>query len=361
MKICFLSNVNSPHTIKWCEFFLKNGHEVHLISFDPGEIKDVNVHHIDLNITSHSSRMKKIKYLFSFRQVKKIINNIKPDIIHAHRATGYAFVAAKSKFHPYILSVWGSDVYDLPKNKIYKKFIQFNLNKADYIFSTSNAMKKQVQKLVKKEIIVTPFGVDISLFKPIIGLKDDSKIVIGTIKTLSPKYGIDYLIKAFKIVKDNNPYSNIELHIAGKGEQEIELRNLCKFLKIDKYVKFLGFLNQQEVIKAFNTFDVAVFPSTLDSESFGVAAVEAQACGIPVIVSNVGGLPESTKPGFSSILVESKNEKKLAEAIEILVKDEKLRIQMGKNARKFIEENYNIDDNFGKVEKFYKSITSCNK
>jgi glycosyltransferase involved in cell wall biosynthesis len=184
MKICYLAGVNSPHTIKWCNFFREKGHEVHLISFDPGEIKNINVHHVNLKVDSHSSRLKKIRYLFSFNQVRKIITDIKPDIIHAHRTTGYAYVAALSRFHPYVLSAWGSDVYDLPKNKILKKFVQFNLKRADYIFSTSNAMKKQIETLVEKEVKVTPFGVDLNLFRPIAGLKDDSKIVIGTIKTL---------------------------------------------------------------------------------------------------------------------------------------------------------------------------------
>ena len=70
----------------------------------------------------------------------------------------------------------------------------------------------------------------------------------------------------------------------------------------------------------------------------------------------MGGLPEATKPGFSSILVERKNEKQLADAIENLVNDDKLRRKMGKKARIFVEENYDINDNFGEVEYIYKRI-----
>lgn len=358
VKICYLSSVNSPHTIKWCKFFSEKQHEIHLITFDQGEIENVNVHYIDLKITSQSSRIKKLAFLFSFKKVKKIIKEINPDIIHAHRTTGYAFVSALSNFHPYILSVWGSDVYDLPKNPIYKKFVQFNLKKSDYIFSTSKAMKGRVNELIKKEVIVTPFGVDINLFRPVNGFKNDQKKIIGTVKTLSPKYGIDYLIRAFKIVKERNVDANLELHIAGRGEQEMQLKKLCRALKIDKQVKFLGFLNQEKVIETFNSFDISVFPS--NSESFGVAAVEAQACGVPVIVSNVGGLPEATKPGFSSLVVESKNEGQLADAIEQLLNNNQLRKDMARNARKFVEENYNINDNFGKVESIYQRILNEN-
>ena len=124
MRICYLSSASSPHTIKWCNFFSNKVHEAHLISFDKGEIENVKVHHVELKIDSSSSRIKKIKYLFAFKRISNIINDIQPDILHAHRATGYAFVAAMSGFHQYILSVWGSDVYDLPNNIIYRKFVQ---------------------------------------------------------------------------------------------------------------------------------------------------------------------------------------------------------------------------------------------
>lgn len=358
MKICYLSGVNSPHTKKWCEFFLEKNHEVHLISFDKGSIPGVTVHHIDLNITVNSNRIKKIKYLFSYPKVKKILSEIRPDLVHAHRATGYAFVAAMSKYHPYVLSVWGSDVYEFTDNPIAKKLVQFNLKNADYIFSTSYSMKSQVKKLVNRDVIVTPFGVDIEFFKPKQHNKETNKLVIGTIKTLDEKYGIKYLIKAFKIVLEKSIDQDIELIIAGKGNQKDELKNLCHKLGIEDKVNFLGYINQEDVVNTFNKFDIAIFPSILDSESFGVAAVEAQACGVPVIVSNVGGLPEATKPNFSSILVEKEDEKLLADAILTLIKNKDLRLKMSKNAREFVENKYNINDNFGDVESFYKKITN---
>ena len=361
MKICYLSGVNSPHTIKWCKYFAEKGHDVHLISFDPGSIDGVKVHHIDLGVTSNSSRLKKIKYIFSSKKIKNVINEVNPDIIHAHRATGYAYIASKINTSPYILSVWGSDVYDLPENPIYRYFIRMNLKRADYVFSTSHAMKDQVQTLIKKDVIVTPFGVDLCKFRPIDGLRNENKIVIGTIKTLSPKYGIEYLINAFKIIKDRNPDIKLELHIGGKGPQEDYLKKTCKNLNIENEVLFLGYLTQEEVIESFNSFHIAVFPSILNSESFGVAAVEAQACGVPVVVSNVGGLPEATEPGVTSLLVEKKNEGQLADAIEQLVRNEKLRNEMSMRARIFVEDKYDLDNNFGEVEKIYEKIIKANE
>ena len=91
----------------------------------------------------------------------------------------------------------------------------------------------------------------------------------------------------------------------------------------------MGFVKPDDVIKEFQRFDISVFPSTLDSESFGVAAVESEACGTPVIVSNVGWLMESTKPNETSLVIEKKSVEDLAEKLNILVRDKDLRIKMG--------------------------------
>ena len=119
---------------------------------------------------------------------------------------------------------------------------------------------------------------------------------------------------------------------------------------------FLGFVDKNNVVKEFQNFDIAVFPSTLDSESFGVAAVEAEACGTPVVVSDVGGLMESTNPGLTSLVAKKNSVEDLADKIEKLVIDGELRLKMGKEARKFVEDNYSLEDNFNDVNKLYEKI-----
>lgn len=358
MKICYLSDANSEHTKKWCNFFVEKGYDIEVISLTKGEIDGVKVH--SLNLESDKVRnyniLYKIKYYFKINKVKELVKEINPDIVHAHYASSYGLLGAHTNFHPYILSVWGSDIYDFPQRSfIFKKMIKRNLSKADIIMSTSKAMAIETKKYTSKDIEITPFGVDVNLFRPYDNrYKEKEHITIGTVKTLDPNYGIEYLVRAFAILCSRFPEKKLLLEIAGKGSQLEYLKNLSESLGIKDNVKFLGFLKTDQVIEAFNRFDIAVFPSL--SESFGVAAIEAQSCGVPVIVSNVGGLPEATKPGYSSILVNKEDENELADALERLVKNEGLRVSMGKNARRFVEDNYNIVDNFNKVEKIYNSI-----
>lgn len=359
MKICYLADINSAHTHKWLNYFKNKGYDIHVISLGNGKYEGVTVHCLDVtdNVMKKASDKNKLQYFKKIKRVKELVNEIKPDILHAHYATSYGLLGALADYHPYIISAWGSDVYDFPiKSPIHKMMLKYNLKKADYIFSTSNVMKEETKKYTDKDIEVTPFGVDINRFVP--GRIEKDELVIGTIKTLEEKYGIQYLVKAFSILKERNPDVKLKLRIGGKGSQEEYLKNLCSELKIEKDVAFLGFVNPDDVIKEFQNFDIAVFPSTLDSESFGVAAVEAESCGTPIVVSDVGGLMESTKPGVTSLVAKKASVDDLADKIDILVKDDKLRAKMGDAARKFVEDNYSLDDNFDYVDKLYKKITT---
>jgi glycosyltransferase involved in cell wall biosynthesis len=358
MRICYLADINSVHTKKWCNFFKAKGYEIHVISLTDGTIEGVKVHSLNLDLKKIQSNgfIYKFKYLFQINKVKKLVKEINPDILHSHYASSYGLLGALTKFHPFIISVWGSDVYEFPKKGLISKYVlKYNLSKCDTILSTSKVMGEETKKYINRDIEITPFGVDIDFFKPMTNVvKDKDKIIIGTVKSLETKYGIEYLIKAFGELRKK--YSNIKLEIGGEGSQRHNLENMAKDLNIFEDVQFLGRLTAREVVEALNRYDIAVFPSLV--ESFGVAAVEAQACGVPVIASNVGGLPEATNPGVSSLLIEREDVKGLCAALEKLIEDPKLRREMGNNGRRFVEENYNIEKNFEKVNQIYKKLLS---
>ena len=108
-------------------------------------------------------------------------------------------------------------------------------------------------------------------------LFSDRDIVIGTIKSLERKYGIDYLIRAFHLVKKNNLNYPIKLLTVGKGSLEWRLKELVQELELESDIIFTGFINHNEVEKYHNMLDISVAYSTDDSESFGVAVLEASA------------------------------------------------------------------------------------
>lgn len=356
MKICYLSHATNYHTIKWCNYFVNLGYDVHLISFEEGEIEGVKVHVINTGAKRGGSDIQKLKYLGSSRKIKNKIEEINPDIVHVHFATSYGIACALSGIKGYFLSVWGYDVYDFPEKSIFHKLIlKYSLYRSDKILSTSRAMKKQTEKFTSKDIYVTPFGVNTKIFKKNVNtIKKNNSFIIGTIKLLSPKYGIHILLEALKIFIENNPEVECQLRIAGNGPDESRLKLLAKELGIDDEIEWLGFLKQEDVVEELNNFDIVVIPSILDSESFGVSAVEAQACEVPVIVTNVGGLTESTKPNVTSLVVEPNNPNEIYNKILVLYNNKELRHVMGKEGRKFVKENFELNNNFEYIDSIYK-------
>lgn len=355
MRICFVAPANNYHTKKWANWFHKQGHEVHVVSFVFDEIDDVIIHYIDTGANADSSDVSKLKYLLHAKTLKKIIKDINPDIVNVHYATSYGTVAALSGIKPYVLSVWGMDIYDFPKKSIlHKMMLQFSLKRATLLFSTSKAMAQEGKKYTHKPFEITPFGVDMELFNPDKRTRSeyDNRLVLGTIKGLSDKYGISYILKAVKSIEDvvNIP---IELRIAGKGPQEEEYKALAKELQIETITKWLGFISQEDAAKEWANMDIALIPSTLESESFGVSAVEAQACGTAVIISDIPGLMETTIPGETSVTVKRMNSDSLAKAIVELCNNPELRKQMSLAGRAFVEREFELDACFKRIEEIF--------
>lgn len=354
MKICYLADANSSHTKKWCDFFSSKGYEIHVISLNNGEISGAKVHSLGIENSkvAYGGAFSKLNYVKRIFTIKKLLKEIKPDILHAHYASSYGLLGSLCFFHPYVLSVWGSDIYSFPKEgSLKRKIIEHNLKCADYLMSTSNDMARETKNYTNKDIMITPFGVDTNIFKKL-KVEKDENIVIGTIKTLEKHYGIDYLIKAFALL--SKKHNNILLKIGGKGSEMDNLKDLVKELNIEDKVEFLGFLSKEDIVKNFNIFDIAVVPSL--HESFGVSSIEAQATGTPVVVTNAGGLPETLIDNVTGFVVNKGDEKTLSNAIEKLVVNRDLREKMGNAAMEFINEKYTVEVNFNKVDEFYKKI-----
>ena len=369
MKILILSDSNSPHTIRWVKSLIQKKCSIRLFSFhspDTHLYKDDHKILIDsLNLPrekqlKNETSLYKLIYLKSLLQVKKIIKEFKPDILHAHYASSYGMIGALTGFHPFIISVWGSDIYNFPNHSmVHRTLMKFNLSKADKILSTSRIMKLETQKYTNKEILVTPFGVDTEKFRPqkknYTYFKGD-EIVIGTIKSLEKKYGIDYLIRAFAIIRKKFSNQSLKLIIVGQGTQQEYLKSLVNELKIQNDTIFTGYIYHDKIPEYHNMLDIYVAASIEDSESFGVAVLEASACGKPVVVSNVGGLPEVVENGMTGFIVEKQNPEALAEVLEKLISNSGLRTEMGNNGRNKILKEFSWIESVDYMISIYNEI-----
>ncbi len=357
MRIAILSSRKNVHTVRWSNEMASRGHEIHLISVHPG---DENLHpgvtvHM-LPVTSPTG------YVRNWRPLRRLLSELKPELLHIHYVGGYGLLGLLSGYHPRIVSVWGSDVYEAPhKSPFHMWAITRTINTADWVCSTSEVMAVVTQELCPglRHLTVVPFGVELARFSQRAEHSAESdQVIVGTVKSLYPKYGIDILINAFAEAKsqllemDGGKAPQLKLLIVGGGPEMQTLAELAQSRGIDASA-LVGPVPHTQVPEMMQQLDIYVAVSRADSESFGVAVVEASATCLPVVVSNVGGLPEVVEAGITGIIVPRENVPETAAAIMKLALDPALRTRMGHAGRQRVEERYDWTKNADQMEEIY--------
>lgn len=363
VRILLLSDTYSEHTEKWALGLAANNVEVGLFSFNKASYpwyqnrKNITLLFEPETRLDASSSTKKIAYLRHVKYLKKAITQFKPDVLHAHYATSYGLVGALSKFHPYVISAWGTDVMKFPqKNFINKSVLKFNLKKADAICATSLTIKDYLKPVTDKSVNVIPFGINPDIFrkKDVKSLFSEDAFVYGSIKPLEKLYNTDGLLKAFTGLKSKYPQKSIRLMLVGEGSESDALKQLAIDLKVEEDVVFTGRVPFAEISNYYNMLDVLVNIS--EYESFGVSVIEAMACEKPVIVTNTGGLKEIVENSNFGSLVELGDEGQLIHEMEKYLLDEHLTKQIGKQAREKVMAKYNWNYNILQMINVYKQL-----
>lgn len=358
-KILMLCPEYSIHSVKWLNAMIARGYEVHSC-YCKGQEDKASL--VSPQVIRHPLPIKApYGYYLNIPFLKKIVKETKPDIIHVHRASSYATLARLAKIRCDVLSIWGSDVYEFPFiNKYNTRLIEKNLAYANCLASTSGVMAEQSKQFLKDQsrtIHVTPFGVNIDQFN--IAPVEHESIVVGTVKTLSVKYGIDTAIKAFGKTLDllrangkSEIADTLTYRIYGRGPLKEELQTLIDSLHLENQVTMCGYIQNTEVQKVINSFDIFLLASS--SESFGVAAVEAMSCGLPVIATKVPGFSEVVDDGVTGILVDIGDVESMSAALYTLINDKELRDKFGVAGRQKVLDQYNWVNNVSQMERLYE-------
>lgn len=364
MKIAFVSAAQSIHIVRWANAMNERGHDVTVITCKnhmPSQTEryEKGVRIIPLKFSAP------LGYYLNVKRLKKLVKREKFDIVNVHYASGYATLARRAKLKDALLNIWGSDVYEFPYASAFNmRTSKKNLAYFKGVASTSRCMAAQAAKIADREYFITPFGVDISRFKPIEGYRNDSRIVIGTVKTLSPKYGIDVTINAFisaynRLKEENSGLaSRLYYQIYGRGEQREELQKLIDGSGMSDRITLCGFVENSGLPQVYNKFDIAVYGSV--AESFGVAAVEAMACGLPVCATDADGFKEVISDGKTGFISPKGDAGALAGNIYTLIKDKDLRAAMGKAGVERVASLYDWDKNVDIMENIYNSLVGEN-
>jgi len=366
MKICYLANAQSVHTQKWVKFFADKGHAVHLISFEKEHIENVTVHNFKRPFALRFGLDLPLKFSHA-RFIKRLVRRIDPDVLHAHYLLDYGFYGALCGFKPFIVTAWGSDVLFVPSEEPRKQFMKryiakYVIGKADLVTGDSESLVRAVVGLGvdERKVKLIIHGVDFRDFHPVknyekleesLCIPRDYRVVIST-RNLEPVYDVATLIKAMPYVIDE--CRNSFFLVVGGGTLRHKLEELARKLGVAENVRFVGSVSNREMPKFLGVSDIFVSTSLSDTRS--VSLLEAMACGLPVVVTDLEGNRECVKEGVNGFVFPKRDFKALAEKIVYLLREKDIRRKFGVVNRSIAEKEADYETEMRKMEKLYKEL-----
>jgi L-malate glycosyltransferase len=294
---------------------------------------------------------------------RRLLERIKPDLVHVH----YLPAEARDRYYyrrvsRLVVSSWGSDVvFEQPPSRRTRVRLESLLGQADAITATTEFLARETRKFVPPgiDIEVIPFAVDVDLFVPGDPPFSREEVVVGYAKLLEPKYGPEHLVEAFALLCERHPDRRLRLVLAGDGSQRSQLERRAQHLRVGDRVRFLGRVEPSRMPAVMRTFDIFVMPSVCQ-ESFGVAAIEASACSIPVVASRVGGVPEAVIDGETGLLVTPGNPSAIADACTRLISAPGFADDLGERGRAFVAQNFRRETVARRMGAVYERLLAGN-
>ncbi len=349
----------------------RRGHEVHFITYSQPvrlELIGSNLHFHEVNVPDYP--------LFHYQPYElalssKLVDMVKLhgiELLHVHYAIPHAFAAymAKKMLHeegievPFVTTLHGTDITLVGSHPFYKSAVTFSINKSDAVTSVSQNLKDETLRLfdIKRQIDVVPNFIDLEKHEYHFTdcqrdlMAEPEERILTHISNFRPVKRIHDIIQIFYKVQKEIP---AKLMMVGEGPEKEPAEMLCEKLGIADKVLFFG--NSSEIDQILCFSDLFLLPS--ETESFGLAALEAMAAGVPVISSNSGGIPEVNNHGVSGFLSEVGDiDDMTANALYILRDEDRLK-QFKKNAKEE-SKNFNIHEIVPLYEAIYeRTLANC--
>lgn len=297
----------------------------------------------------------------SLLAIRKLLYSYKIDILHSHgfKSDFYAWFLRKTYRVKLVTTAHGWNPTTL-RERLFFSFDKMILRYFDSIVVVNERQKDHLisKGIPKEKIIVVHNAIDTNKFRtnparisrsPTIDFCKDS-FVIGYIGRLSQEKGVDKLINSVFLLTNN--HKNIRLFIIGDGPERSSLEAYSKKLGLQEYVVFIGYIKDIENI--YMNLDLLVLPSL--TEGLPNVVLEALSFGVPVVATNVGGLPEIIKSGSNGLLVDPGDVIAISEAIGTLILNDNLREKFILEGRKTVCDKYSFKQRMKKIENVYREV-----
>ncbi|MGF7117965.1 glycosyltransferase family 4 protein [Methanobacterium oryzae] len=361
----------------------KQGHEVHVLAPYTGEktkytLEGIKVERFNYfypkrfqKLCGRSGMIDNVKegYLVKFQVLTFLLFNViyslrkfkDADIINVQwpipNGLGALFLKKIYRI-PYINTIHGEEVY-LSKRYHTLFALKWLVNNSTKTITNSSATMNSCLEagLDKEKFGIIPFGVDIDFYRPLKTNKNEDVFYILSVGYLIERKGFEYLIKAIQNVLHKQ--NNVQLTIVGSGPLEKKLKSLIKGLNLQNNVKIMKNISDYELLQLYNSSDLFVLPSIVDSqgntEGLGVVLLEAMACKLPVIGSDIGGIPDIIQNNKTGLLVPEKDISRLSKDIIQLIENKDLRDNLASNGYNRVIDEFSWE----KIAKKYIDVYKC--
>jgi N-acetyl-alpha-D-glucosaminyl L-malate synthase BshA len=323
----------------------QRGHEIHFITYKQPvrlALLNPNLHYHEVNVPEYPLFHYQPYELALSSKLVDMVKLHKIELLHVHYAIPHAYAGYMAKqmlkedgiFIPMVTTLHGTDITLVGKHPFYKSAVTFSINQSDIVTSVSKSLRDDTYKhfTITKEIEVIPNFIEINKVNVGEGtpcyrslMAKDNERIITHISNFRRVKRIPDIINIFYKIQQQIP---AKLMMVGEGPEKEKAELLCEELGISNKVIFFGNSNEIDKILCFS--DLFLLPS--ETESFGLAALEAMACSVPVISTNTGGLPEVNIDGFSGFLSDVGDIDSMAENAIKIIKEESALATFKKNA-----------------------------
>lgn len=370
MRILYFTSSDSPHDQRFLKAMVQSGHEPYALRLTPlSEDKNriAGVHEIDWDGSPRKMAFTDIPRVV--RQVKRIIRETNPDVVHAGPIQGPAYLAALAHARPLLAMSWGFDLMKIAqKNTLTKWITRYTLSHSAMLAVDCQAVKDQATRFGADpaNIVIFPWGVDLEVFSPLAGIAKGNElrhqlgwgeqfVILGT-RTWEPMYGMDVLAEAFSMAAAKEP--QLRLILVGQGSQEQKIRAILQEGGVIDRVWFAGRVEQADLPGFYCAADLYVSPSHVDGSS--ISLLEALACGRPVLVSDIPGNQEWVEEGETGWLFEDYDESSLAGKLHEVIHSKELE-KMSLNARHLVQEKADWNKSVHTLNQAYEKLVKRNK
>ncbi|MBO6792965.1 MAG: N-acetyl-alpha-D-glucosaminyl L-malate synthase BshA [Balneolaceae bacterium] len=345
------------------------GHKIHVLSYQrPARLDtlDSNISYHEVSINSYPLFEYPPYALALASQMVNLIEFQNLDLLHVHYALPHAtsaylakqIMAERGISVPVVTTLHGTDITLVGRDPSYKHVVEFSIDKSDGVTAVSEYLKRETYSHfdIKQDIKVIPNFIDLDRFKKSNkshfkkAICPNGEKVVVHVSNFRKVKRVPEVVSVFAKILEHG--IEAKLLLVGDGPDRQKAEQQCRDLGICEHTRFLGKLD--EVEEVLSIADLFLIPS--GSETFGLAALEAMSCSVPVISSNIGGLPEVNIEGETGYLCDLDDIECMANHAKNILTDDALHLRLSENARRRAE-LFNQDKVVGSYESFYQEVS----